>query len=178
MEKPATDFPEWLTWAVVAGGDPYCEKVVHGTDRGISAVSAQMPGSLSLGAVHVLLHPSDSGIILMVVRRERGAMRLRRTTVFLGISGYCTFRLNTNVDALAGDFDAWEANESSANDLVKRALETIFHNAKGECGMMLLPCSKRQSWWIQPASRGHLIFAGALLVIYLLYLAIVAWMRF
>lgn len=176
MEKPINDFPEWLTWAVVAGGDPYCEKVVHETDRGMSAVSAQMPSDITFGDMQVLIHPNGSGFILVLVRRETGSMRFRRTMVFLGISGHEPFSLNTNVDSLAGDIDAWEANELSAHDLVLRAVERISRKVKGECGVMLLPPTKQQ-WWRQPASRAHLTFAVALLFLYLFYLGIVALMR-
>ncbi len=178
MEKKTRDFPCWLICAVVAGGDPYCEKIVHGTDRGISAVSAHISGELALGAVHVLVHPNNNGFILVIARRERGPMRFRRITVFLEISGDDAFHLNTNVDSLAGDLDAWEVNELSAHDLVVRTVERISRNAKGECCVMLLPPTKQQSWWRQPASRAHLASAVALLVIYLLYLAIVTLMRF
>ena len=177
-----TDFPEWLTWAVIAGGDPYSERVVHGTDLELSAVSARIPGDLELGLVHILVQPNDSGFVVVVVRRERGAMRFRRTMIFLGIAsanpGADAFRLNANVQSLAGDFDAWEGNQLSTLDLVVRALRKISCNKKDEGGVIVLGPINKRSRWMQPALRRDLMIAVAVLGIYLMCLLVLALVRF
>ncbi len=177
-----TDFPEWLTWAAVAGGDPYSETVVHGSDLGLSAVSARVPGDLELGVVHILVQPNDSGFVVVAVRRERGAMRFRRTMIFLGIasanSGADPFRLNASVDSLAGDFDAWEKNELSAHDLVVRTLGKVLCNARDKSGVIVLAPFNNRSRWMEPALRRDLMIAVAVLGIYLLCLSVLAWVRF
>ena len=170
-------FPEWLKWAGVAGGDPFSEQVVCDRGPGDFTFANRVPDDLEMQAVHIVVQPSEDGIELVVVRRTRGALRLRETAILLCISARAgaVTELNWNPDlaGIADDLDAWEADRLKANQLVARTLEklVLMEESKGVSRLLILTVPKPHSFWSRPASRCDLWVTLTFLIIYLWFLA-------